>query len=194
MDAEDLGRAKGQDGALDGGYRAMSVPERRDQLVYLLGEGGDLLRHPPVAAPLQRPPGPGFGLLDKRPSSTLGVLEHNGLPPAGNGGTDGTGVRHLPEASLGRAGACGDEQPAAAFEPEGERLWPDGEDVHVGVGAGVSAGAAADEDGGFGPLPHQPVRHIAGYSERVVRRARWWHPRGVSSRRSGPRLPPASPR
>ena len=57
MDAEDLGRAKGQDGALDGGYRAMSTPDRRDQLVYLFGEGGDLLRHPPVAAPLQRPPG-----------------------------------------------------------------------------------------------------------------------------------------
>ena len=57
MDAEDLGRAKGQDGALDGGYRTMSVPDRRDQLVYLLGEGDDLLRHPPVAAPLQQPPG-----------------------------------------------------------------------------------------------------------------------------------------
>ncbi len=69
MDAEDLGRAKGQDGALDGGYRAMSIPDRRDQLVYLFGEGGDSSATHPSQ---RRFSGPQV----KRPSHALGVVEH----------------------------------------------------------------------------------------------------------------------
>ncbi len=96
----------------------VSGPEGCGQLVYLFGEGGDLLRHPPVAAPLQRSPDPLFGILDKEPSYSLRVVEHHGLPPAGNGGADGTGVRNLQTVRFRRPRSRADEQPAATFEPE----------------------------------------------------------------------------
>jgi len=153
VDGQDLGRAQGEDGALNGSRCAVSDPERHDQLVCLFGESRDLIRHPPVAAQLQWPPGPGHGLLDQRPGLAFGVVEHHRLTPAGDGGADGTGVCHLAAVRLGWLGAHGDEQPAAALEPESERPRPDGVDVHVGPGPGVPAGVAADEDRGSGPVP-----------------------------------------
>jgi hypothetical protein len=169
-----------EDGALDGGRRAVFGPERRDQLVYLFGEGRDLLRYPTVAAPLQWPPGPDPGLLDQSPGLAFRVVEHHGLSPAGNGCADGTGVGHLAAVRFGRPEASGDEQPAAAFEPEGGPR-PNGEDFHVGFGRGAPAGVAADEDGGFGPFPRQVLRRLPGYRERGVRGAVRRHFRGASA-------------
>ena len=79
-------------------------------------------------------------------------MEHQRLTPAGDGGADGSGVRHLAAVRLKWLGSRGDEQPAAASEPENERPRPDDEDVHIGFDSGVPAGVAADEDGGFGPV------------------------------------------
>jgi hypothetical protein len=49
---------------------------------------------------------------------------------------------------LERACAHRDEKAVAAFQSPIGRLWPDHDDVEVGLGACVAAGVAADEDHG----------------------------------------------
>jgi hypothetical protein len=169
VNGHDRGQAEGEDGALGGCRRAAPVPERRDQLVYLFGQGADLLGHPRVATPLQRLPGPGPGIFDQRGGRAGRIMDHNGLPPARYGGADGTGVSELPSVRFGRSGGHRDEQAAAAFEPVGVRPRPDGEEVHVGFGPGVPAGVAADEDDGLGSFGRQPLGHLQGDGEDAVR-------------------------
>lgn len=97
MDGQDLGRAEGEDGALDGARCAVSARSAATSLCTssVRAVRAVISPPPPVAAPLQRTRGPCPGLLDQGTGLAIGVVEHHGLAPAGNGRTDRTGVRHL---------------------------------------------------------------------------------------------------
>ena len=129
----------GEQRTLAGRQRPVAVPERRGELVNLLGVARRLFGHSVVVPPLQRSPGPGPNFFDQRGRESVSIVHDKRLPPAWHDGANGAGIpERLATAFLERACAHRNEKAVAAFQSPGGLLRPDLDDFEGGLRARAS--------------------------------------------------------